>query len=94
MKSDAELRCTDDVVADAVWRALAWDLWVPDARVKVSVLDGRVTLQGEVDSRFQREAAVRDVSRLPGVRGLVDLLTIRPTPDPAEVGACVGAAAE
>jgi len=76
---------TDAGLADAVARALAWDLWVPHQRLRVTVRDGRVTLEGEVDSRFQKEAAVLDVSRLPGVRGIIDLQTILPTPDVTEV---------
>jgi len=78
--------CSDADLEDAVARALAWDLWVPDQRLKVTVRAGLVTLEGEVVSRFQKEAAVRDVSRLPGVRGIVDRLAILPTPAPAEVG--------
>jgi len=87
IEAAAELACSDAELADAVGRVLAWDLWVPDERLTVTVSGGRVTLEGEVNSRFQRDAAVRDVSRLSGVRGITDRMTIRPTPAAAEVRA-------
>jgi osmotically-inducible protein OsmY len=87
LEAAAEPACTDAELTDAVGRALAWDLWVPDERLTVTVSGGRVTLEGEVNSRFQRDAAVRDVSRLHGVRGVTDRLAILPTPTAAEVGA-------
>lgn len=83
---------TDDELADAAAHALAWDLWVPRHGVQVEARAGWITLRGEVDSWYQKEAAVRDVSRIPGVHGVTDALTIRATPAPAEVGERIGQA--
>ena len=77
----------DASLAEEVARALLWDLWVPDARVQATVAEGWVTLEGEVDSRAQREAAQRDVGRIPGVVGVTNALTVRPTPPVEEVEA-------
>ena len=82
----------DAGLAEEVAAALAWDLWVPDQRLRVAVHDRWVTLQGEVDSRFQKQAAVADVWRIAGVRGLTDLLAIRPTPSPEAVGEAIARA--
>jgi osmotically-inducible protein OsmY len=87
-----ESGAADADLAEAVAGALAWDLWVPDRRIRIAVHDRWVTLRGEVDSRFQEGAAVADVQRLPGVRGLTDLLTIRPTPPPGAVAQAVARA--
>lgn len=78
---------TDACLAEEVARALLWDLWVPDARVRATVVDGWVTLEGEVDSRAQVEATQRDVTRIPGVVGVTNALTVRPTPPVEEVEA-------
>jgi osmotically-inducible protein OsmY len=81
---------TDAALAEEVHRALEWDLWVPRRRVRAFAREGWVTLEGEVNSRCQKEAAVRDASRVPGVRGVTDAITIRPTPAPADVRARIG----
>jgi len=83
--SDAEL-------AEAAVHALEWDLWVPPRRVRVAAADGWITLEGEVDSWYQKDAAVRDMARITGARGVTDALTIRSTPAPAEVGERIGRA--
>jgi osmotically-inducible protein OsmY len=44
----------------------------------VTVSKGWVTLRGEVRWRYQKRAAERTVRRLPGVRGVTNLITIRP----------------
>jgi osmotically-inducible protein OsmY len=76
---------SDDALAERVAAALAWDLWVPYQDLRVTVRNRWVTLEGEVRSRFQRDAALTDIRRLRGVRGLADRLTIRPTPSPEVV---------
>jgi osmotically-inducible protein OsmY len=88
-RSEAGIETSDDDLAERVAGALAWDLWVPDQDLRVTVRDRWVTLEGEVRSRFQRDAALTDVRRLPGVRGLTDRLTIRPTPSPQAVAEAV-----
>jgi osmotically-inducible protein OsmY len=82
----------DARLAEEVAVALLWDLWVPDARVQARVAEGWVTLEGEVDSRCQREAAQRDVARIPGVAGVTNALTIRPVPPAEEVEARIACA--
>jgi osmotically-inducible protein OsmY len=74
---------TDSEIAAAVTRALEWDAFVPIEHVDVTVARGRVTLRGEVDWEFQRRAADRAVRRLAGVRGVTNLITVRPPTSPA-----------
>lgn len=68
----------DDEIADRALRLLAWDIEVPDDRIKVKVEHGTLTLTGEVAFQFQRAAAEADVRRLGGVRRVVNLIRLTP----------------
>lgn len=69
---------TDTDIAHAVTDALQWDIQVPDDRITAKVSDGWITLEGEVAWRYQKDAAVRAVRYLTGVRGVTDLVTVKP----------------
>lgn len=81
------MKRTDTDLAQAVLRALEWDIAVPDEKIKVRVDDGWVTLEGEVALQFHRAAAENAVRRLAGVRGVTNQirLQIMPTVKPAAV---------
>ena len=68
---------TDADLAAAAIRALEWDAFIPDNRVKVTVSKGWVTLEGEVDWLFERDDAERVVRRLTGVRGVTNLIKVK-----------------
>jgi len=74
---------TDADIAAAATRALDWDALIPPGRVKVTVSKGWVTLDGTVEWQFQRRAAERAVRRLTGVRGVTNLMTVRPKVQPS-----------
>jgi osmotically-inducible protein OsmY len=78
---------TDADLAAAAIRALEWDAAIPSDAVKVTVSKGWVTLEGEVDWEYQKEDAERVVRRLTGVRGVTNLIRVRPrtTPNPQEI---------
>lgn len=78
---------TDADIAAAATRALEWDAFVPIEKLDVTVSRGWVTLQGEVEWQYQRRAAERAVRRLSGVRGVTNLITVRPRyrPSPQEL---------
>jgi osmotically-inducible protein OsmY len=69
---------TDTDVAHAVANALRWDIEVPDDRIKARVENGWVWLEGEVEWQYQRMAAERAVRYLTGVKGLTNLVRIKP----------------
>ena len=73
----------DPDIAAAVTRALEWDAFVPLDDVEVTVSKGWVTLKGEVEWEFQRRAAERAVRRLTGVRGVTNLITVKPRSRPS-----------
>jgi osmotically-inducible protein OsmY len=69
---------TDADIAQAAVRALEWDAFVPVTKVNVTVSKGWVTLKGEVEWNYQRQDAERAVRRLQGVKGVSNLITVKP----------------
>ena len=78
---------TDADIAAAAVRALEWDAQVPIENIDVTVSKGWVTLRGVVDWRYQKDDAEWVVRRLTGVRGVTNLITVRPrvSPSPEEL---------
>ncbi|MEV6368323.1 BON domain-containing protein [Micromonospora musae] len=74
---------TDPEIAVAAGRALEWDSFVPAERLDVTVANGWVMLRGEVEFGWQRRSAERELRRLRGVRGVTNLVEVRP-PAPTE----------
>jgi osmotically-inducible protein OsmY len=72
--------CSDEELARATVSALEWDVLIPKDRVKVLVQDGRVTLKGEVDWRYQKEEAENIVCCIRGVRAVNNELIVKPPP--------------
>jgi osmotically-inducible protein OsmY len=68
---------TDEDIAQAAVDALNWNLSVPSGRVKVEVTKGWITLDGNVDWKYQRDAAESAVRYLGGARGFSSLITIK-----------------
>ena len=73
---------TDADLAAAAIRALQWDAFVPIERLQVTVAKGWVTLEGAVDWAFQKEDAERVVRRLAGVKGVTNLIAVKPHVQP------------
>lgn len=69
---------TDTEIARALRQALEWDLFVPEERIRSTVTDGRVTLEGEVDYWSQRDDAENAVRNLAGVRSVTNQIAIKP----------------
>jgi osmotically-inducible protein OsmY len=70
MKSDNELRRD-------VERELEWEPAIDERRIGVSVMDGVVTLTGQVSTYAERWKAERAVERVAGVRGVANELEVR-----------------
>ena len=76
----------DEDIARAALNALEWDVWVPTKLVKVKVDNGWITLEGEVDFKYQKTAAESAVRNLTGVKGVSNLINLKkPTVLPSEV---------
>jgi osmotically-inducible protein OsmY len=73
-------RSDEDIAAAAITR-LAWNVSVPVDAVQLKVEKGWVTLTGQVDRWYQRNAAEHDVRPLLGVVGVTNRVAIKPVVD-------------
>jgi osmotically-inducible protein OsmY len=71
---------SDEALAAAAVERLAWNTSVPKDAVKVVVEDGHITLSGEVDRSFQRDAAEHDVRKLEGAVGVTNHIAVKAGP--------------
>jgi osmotically-inducible protein OsmY len=76
---------TDADIAAAAIQALRSDVFVPADRVEITVSKGFVTLRGTVDWQFQKEDAEKVIRRLPGVKGVLNSLTVKPPMTPSDL---------
>lgn len=77
----------DDEIASKAADVLDWDVSLPDNEIQVRVQNGWVTLSGEVDWNYQRDAAKWRVSSLPGVRGVSNAISVRKRASPSDIKA-------
>ena len=69
-------RREDDEIRGAALQNLIWDAELPSDSIDVKVQDGWVTLKGDVSFQFQSDAAYDDVSKLYGVAGVTNEITV------------------
>ena len=88
-------RRTDDEIAAAAAKSIDWIITVPTGAVTVMVRDGWLTLKGVVEWAHQKNAAEEAVQRLTGVKGINNLIIIKPKqPTPSDVSTAIKAAFE
>ncbi len=68
---------TDSDIARSVENVLQWTTYLTKDAIKVKVEKGWVTLTGEVEWQYQRQAATDAIRYLMGVRGLSDQIAIK-----------------
>lgn len=67
----------DKQVQQDVMHELEWDPEVTSSDVGVAVIDGIVTLSGQVDSYWAKKAAENAAKRVKGVRGIVEDIVVK-----------------
>ena len=87
-------KTADDEIAQRAVKMLEWDVAVPSRAIEIKVEHGIVTLNGTVDWGFQRAEAEYDVRKLGGVKGVINLIAIRPKVRAEEVRSRLTAAFE
>lgn len=70
---------SDTDIAHAGLNALSWSTVVPKDSVSIKVEDGWLTLEGEVEWQYQKQAAENLTKDLQGVKGVTNLIKLRPT---------------
>jgi osmotically-inducible protein OsmY len=77
-------RVDPDIAAEAV-QSLKRNVNVPSDRIRVTVKNGWITLEGKVGWGYQKEAAEYAVRYLSGVRGIANSIEIEPIVSAADV---------
>ena len=83
VRSKTERSDTD--IAQSAVNALKWNVMVPSDHVTVKVEHGWLTLSGDVRWDYERRAAEKAVRNLPGVKGISNLLIVKPRVEPEDV---------
>jgi osmotically-inducible protein OsmY len=78
VKLAGDSQYNDADIARAVVNALDWNASVPRNQIKVLVAQGQVTLQGNVEYHYQKDAAEGAVRNLKGVKGVSNVIAITP----------------
>ena len=73
-----------EIARDAV-AAIKSQLPISSEHIKVVVKNGWVTLEGQVEWQYQRSTAETAVRRIKGVKGVSNLIQLKPRAAPAEI---------
>jgi osmotically-inducible protein OsmY len=73
-----------EIARDAV-AAIKSQLPISSDRIKIVVKNGWVALEGQVEWQYQKNTAENAVRRIKGVKGVTDLIHLKPRAEPAEI---------
>jgi osmotically-inducible protein OsmY len=73
-----------EIARDAV-AAIKSQLPISSERIKIVVKNGWVTLEGQVEWQYQKNSAENAVRRIKGVKGVSNLIVLKPRAQPAEI---------
>ena len=76
---------TDPDIAASAARALQWDILLEREKIDVTVSKGWVTLKGTVDWQYKKQQAERVVRNLAGVKGVSNLIEVKPKAQPSDI---------
>lgn len=68
----------DTEIAAEIADLLTWDIALRKERIQATVDDAWVTLEGEVNDHCQKVAAFNAVSNVKSVKGISNLITVKP----------------
>lgn len=75
----------DPEIAREAVDALKRELPFSSEHIKAVVRDGWLTLEGTVEWKFQSERAEKAVRRIKGLKGVTNLITVKPSATPSDV---------
>ncbi len=76
IKLPGSLSRTDTDIAHAIRLALEWDVLVAHQKIRTTVTDGWVRLEGEIPLLADRAEVERVVRNIAGVKGITDLMQV------------------
>lgn len=74
---------SDPEIARDIVNAMKINVVVPDENIKVTTRNGFVTLEGQVEWHYQRNAAEHCARDIAGVRGITNAIEVKPKPSSA-----------
>jgi len=95
VKYPESMKRTDGDIAAAAANHIEWSSWsIPPGAVQVTVREGWITLEGQMEWDYQRNAAEGAVRHLAGVKGVSNSMTIKPKVTAANVETAIRSAFE
>ncbi|HEY0288741.1 MAG TPA: BON domain-containing protein [Pseudomonas sp.] len=88
----SDLDLGDEVIASRCLDVIRWNSAIPEDRMQIKVQQGWVTLEGEVDWQYQKEAAQSAVRKLAGVAGINNMLIVKPKVNLTDIKARIDSA--
>jgi len=76
---------TDPEIARDIAREFDSNVGIPADKIKVTVKNGWVTLEGKVDWQYQKTLAESSVKKLNGVLGVINNIKVTPNVTPTEI---------
>jgi osmotically-inducible protein OsmY len=76
---------SDDEIAQRALNILKWSVQVPADSIQVTIEKGWTTLAGAVEWQYQRRAVESAVRKLSGIRGVTNLIEIKPNVAAADI---------
>lgn len=73
----------DDEIAKEALHAIRWNWEIPENKIQISVENGWITLEGDLQCSYQKKSAANSLKNLPGVRGVTNNIEILPEKDSA-----------
>jgi osmotically-inducible protein OsmY len=91
LANDIEVRVglerTDPEIARDALHALKTHVAVPEDKIKITVRNGWLTLEGKVDWQFQKSSAESAVKNLAGIKAVSNDITVTPSVSAVQVSA-------
>ena len=81
----SQAKTADPEIAKRIADIFDWSAMIPNNKIAVKVEHGWVTLTGMVDGHFQRKSAVDFASRISGVTGVSNQITVKAAASPFDV---------
>lgn len=92
VKTGTDHKLNDEEIAEAVANALKWHVAVQEDRIRVTVDNGWVTLEGDVDWQFEKDSARDLVENLRGIVGVTNNILVTPHVKSTDVAKQIAAA--
>lgn len=94
LKMPGSVSHTDEDIAIAAAHHLEWSSGIPTGTVTATVRKGWITLDGEVEWQYMKNAAESVVHHLVGVKGVSNMISLNPKSIPTEVKSSIRSAFE